>query len=197
MSKRTKIKEAEHFLSQMKTEQHNRENFEFSLSAFLSAARSVLQYAYEEVKKARTREMKWYENSVSGSQIIGFLKDKRDNNIHIEPVKPRADFLIKVTEPISVSISGSDVSLEHRDKNGKLILQSSSKEPKPKPKPKKPTGSAESKSTFRFNDWMKYCQSNNLKDFTENEDVLTLCERYIQELEKVVKDGVSKGYITG
>jgi len=185
MNKKTKVKEAEYFLAQMKVEQNNRENFEFNLSAFFSAARSVLQYAYEEVKKARTREMKWYENSVSGSPIVGYFKDKRDTNIHDEPIKPRADFLLKVTEPISVTYSGSDVSLEHRDKNGKLISQCSPEKPKPKPKPKKHSGSAESKTTFRFNDW------------TGNEDVITLCERYIQELEKVVKDGVSKGYITG
>ena len=94
MSKTSKIKEAEYFLARMEAEQENRERFEFNLSAFLSAARSVLQYAYEEVKKAGTGEMKWYENSVSGTPIIGFLKDKRDNNIHIEPVKPHANYLI-------------------------------------------------------------------------------------------------------
>ena len=32
---------------------------------------------------------------------------------------------------------------------------------------------------------------------TGDEDVITLCEKYIQELEKAVKDGVSKGFITG
>jgi hypothetical protein len=93
--------------------------------------------------------------------------------------------LLKITEPASFSLSGSDVSLKYRDKNGKLIPQYSPEKPKPKPKQKKPTGSAESKTTFRFNDW------------TGDEDVLTLCERYIQELEKVVKDGISKGFITG
>ena len=38
---------------------------------------------------------------------------------------------------------------------------------------------------FKFDDW------------TGNEDVLTLCQIYIQELDVVIKDGVAKGFITG
>ncbi|TET68168.1 MAG: hypothetical protein E3J56_11730 [Candidatus Aminicenantes bacterium] len=180
MNKKSKIKEAEYFLVRMKAEQDNKEQFEFNLSAFLSAARSVLQYAFEEVKKARTREMKWYENSVSGSPIIGFSKDKRDNNIHIEPVKPQADYSHEASAVIEFSGSSED---EVRDKNGKVVAQGSSE--KPTKKSEKPKTSAVDEVKYKFRDW------------PGNEDVLTLCERYIQELEKVVQDGVSKGYITG
>jgi len=183
MSKKAKIKEAEYLLARMKEEQDNRENFEFNLSAFLSAARSVLQYAYEEVKKARTREMKWYENSVSESTIIGLLKDKRDNNIHIEPVKPQAHYHVEVQEVIGVSGSLED---EVRDKSGKVIARGSPKKPTPQPiKQKKHDIPTKVEVKYKFRDW------------TGDEDVLTLCESYIQELEKVVKDGVSKGFITG
>ena len=190
MHEREKIEEAKYFYLRMIEVYEDREQFRYNLSAFLSAARSVLQYAERESDpgenpKAVPGAKAWYDNFVANSSVLKFFKCKRNVNIHVEPVKPRADFLIKVTEPISVIFSGSDVTLEHRDKNGKLISQSTSKEPKSKPKPKKSTGSAESKTTFWFNDW------------TGNEDVITLCERYIQELEKVVKDGVSKGYITG
>lgn len=111
--------------------------------------------------------------------MLKFFKDKRDINIHDEPIDPRADIEVTVTE--TIRLSGS-VSIEHRDKDGRLISQYSSEEPKPKPK--KPNSSVESKTTFRFNDW------------AGNEDVITLCEKYIQELEKVVKDGVSKEFIT-
>jgi hypothetical protein len=180
MNKKEKLKEAEYFLAQMKVEQDNRERFEFNLSAFLSATRSVLQYAYEEVKKEGTREMKWYENSVSGSQILKYFKDKRDDNIHIEPAKPRADFSVEITEHIGVSDSLED---EARDKDGKVIAQGSSE--KLSQKLVKARTSIKQEVKYKFHGW------------PGNDDIMTLCERYIQELEKVVKDGVSKGYITG
>jgi len=183
MNKKAKIKEAEYFLAQMKAEQDNRENFEFNLSAFLSAARSVLQYACEEVKKARTREMKWYENSVSGSKIIGFSKDKRDNNIHIEPVKPQAKYNVEATGVIG--FSGS-LKYEVRDKSGKVIARGSPKKPISQPiKQKKHDIPTKEEVKYKFRDW------------TGDEDVITLCEKYIQELEKTGEDGDSKGFITG
>ena len=180
MSKRTKIKEAEHFLSKMKTEQDNRENFEFSLSAFLSAARSVLQYAFEEVKKAKTNEMKWYESSVSGSSIVGYFKDKRDTNIHEEPIRPRKDFDITITESAGVKES---LSAEIKRSDGKVEKKSILDDIETKQKPKKSKASVVSKSTYRFNDW------------NGDDDVLTLCESYVKELKKIVQDGVSKEFI--
>lgn len=179
MNKREKIKEAEYFLKRMREELDNRVNFEYDLSAFLSAARSVLQYAYEEVKKARTKEMKWYENSVSGSPTIKFLKDKRDNNIHVEPVKPRADFYVEITEHAVVSVSLED---EKKDKDGKVIAGASSE--KPNQKSEKPKTSVVEGVNYKFRDW------------EGSEDVIALCEDYVQELKKIVKDGVSKGFIT-
>jgi len=181
MSKRTKIKEAEHFLSKMKTEQDNRENFEFNLSAFLSAARSVLQYAFEELKKVKTNEMMWYESSVSGSSIVGYFKDKRDTNIHEEPVRPRKDAEITITESAGVKES---LSVEIKRSDGRVETKSILDDIETKQKPKKPKTSVVSKSTYRFNDW------------DGNEGVLTLCESYIKELKKIVQDGVSKEFIT-
>jgi len=74
------------------------------------------------------------------------------------------------------------ISIVRRDKDGKIISEYSS-EP-PKPKPEKPETSIEQEVKYKFSDWIG------------DEDVLTLCESYIQELEKVVKDGISKGFIT-
>lgn len=193
MHEREKLKEAKYFYSRMKEEQEqeDRDSFKYNLSAFLSAARSVLMYARKEARTKR-KGLKWYDDWINRSPILRFLGEKRHVDIHEEPIKPRADIEVTLTETVYVSES---ISIEHRDKNGKLISQYSSEEPKLKPK--KPNSSVESKTTFRFNDWMKECQSKNLKEFTGNEDIMTLCERYIQELEKVVKDGVNKGFITG
>ncbi len=50
MHEKDKIIEAEYFYSRMKQEQHDRDAFRHNLSAFLSAARSVLQYALKEAE---------------------------------------------------------------------------------------------------------------------------------------------------
>jgi PEP-CTERM motif len=50
MNELEKIREAEYFLGRMTEKRENRDAFRFNLSAFLSASRSVLQYA---VKSAR------------------------------------------------------------------------------------------------------------------------------------------------
>lgn len=184
MSKKAKIKEAKDFLARMKEEQDNREHFVHSLSAFLSAARSVLQYALNEVDPKENPSAKpgaktWYDDLMSVSSTLKFFKCKRDINIHDEPVKPSAHFHDTITD--TVYISGS-ISIVHKDKDGKIISEYSS-EP-PKTKPEKPETSIEQEVRYKFSDW------------TRDEDVLTLCESYIQELEKVVKDGISKGFIT-
>ena len=185
MNKKAKIKEAKYFLARMKEEQDNREHFVHSLSAFLSAARSVLQYALNEVDPKENPSAKpgakmWYDNLMSVSSTLKFFKRKRDFNIHVEPVHPSAHFQVTLTEKAGISESFSIV---HRDKDGKIISKYSS-EP-PKPKPEKPETSVEHEVRYKFSDW------------TGDEDVITLCEKYIQELEKAVKDGVSKGFITG
>ena len=185
MSKKAKIKEAEYFLAQMKEEQDNREHFVHNLSAFLSAARSVLQYALNEVEPQENPSAKpgaktWYDDLMSSGRILKFFKCKRDINIHDEPVKPSAHFHDTITDTVYISDS---ISIVHKDKDGKVISEYSS-EP-PKPKPEKPETSIEQEVKYKFSDW------------TGDEDVITLCEKYIQELEKVVEDGVSKGFITG
>ena len=50
MNEYTKLKEAQYFNSEMVKKQLNRDSFNYNLSAFLSSARSILQYALEEAK---------------------------------------------------------------------------------------------------------------------------------------------------
>jgi len=181
MSKRTKIEEAKYFLACMKEEQDNREHFNFNLSAFLSAARSVLQYARKEAK-AKKGGQQWHDNCMEKSPVLEFFRDKRDINIHDEPVHPTAHFHDTITETIYVSDS---ISIVHKNKDGKTISEYSSEKPKPETKKQeKQETSIVQEVKYKFSDW------------PGDEDVITLCERYIQELEKVVQNGVSKGFIT-
>ncbi len=75
--KKYKIEEAKYFLSQMIRVQNNGIVLRYNLSAFLSAARSALQYTYEEVQG--TPNQMWYQKrvkaapSLSSSKINGTL----------------------------------------------------------------------------------------------------------------------------
>jgi hypothetical protein len=80
------------------------EAFQYELSAFLSAARSVLQYALEEAKQ-KPNGQRWYEAQVSGNAVLKFFKDKRDLNIHAESVRPSRHIAVAITEHITFSES--------------------------------------------------------------------------------------------
>lgn len=97
MNEREKIDEAEYFLKGMAREQNNVPAFDYELSAFHSAGRSVLQYAYEEVKGSPAAQS-WYDEAVQNDPVVRFLKEKRNDNIHREPIAPARD--------VNVSLSG-------------------------------------------------------------------------------------------
>jgi len=179
MHEKKKLKEAKYFYSKMIEEQKNKDNFTYNLSAFLSSARSFLQYALEEAR-SKTRGQQWYRNYISTSTILKFFKDKRDINIHTEPVKPQANYHLTLTETLHLSES---LSITVKDKDGNIKQQYSSDEPKPKPK--KPEAQSSMEIKYKFDDW------------SEREDILTLCQMYIQELEDIIKDEIQRGFISG
>jgi hypothetical protein len=179
MHEREKIKEAKYFYNKMLEEQGNKDNFRHNLSAFLSSARSVLQYALE-VAKTKQGGNQWYGNRISAGYIIKFLKDKRDINIHAEPIQPQAHHKLTITHTLHLSDS---LSITVTDKNGNIKSQYHSDEPEPKPK--EPETPIVLETRYKFADW------------SGNEDIPTLCQIYVQELEDVVEDGIRKGFITG
>lgn len=179
MNEMTKIAEAQYFYNRMLAEFNNRENFTHNLSAFLSAARSVLQYALEEAR-TKTGGQQWYDGCISCSPILAFFKDKRDINIHREPVKPVQHTKITATATLHISAS---VQVVHRDKDGNVLYESPPEITKPKPRKSEPPTVVETE--YRFKDW------------SGDEDLLTLSELYLDELRKVVKDGMHRSFISG
>jgi hypothetical protein len=179
MYENSKLAEAKYFYSRMLANPKDRESFNYNLSAFLSSARSVLQYALEE---ARTKSggQQWYDNHMSGSPVLSFFKDKRDINIHSEPVKAaeQTSAIIELKLHLSPSIL-----VTHRDATGKILHQSPSEIPKPKGKKSYTPDIIISR--YVFNDW------------TGSEDLMTLSQMYLDELQRVVKDGIHKGFLTG
>lgn len=178
MYAQTKFAEAQYFYSRMLAELNAREAFTCNLSAFLSSARSVLQYALEEAK-TKTNGQQWYDNHIAGSDVLRFFKCKRDINIHTKPVKPARQTNVVLTS--TVHISGS-LSIRHLDANGNVLYQSPPETPKPEPKT--PDTQPAVTTQYKFADW------------PGSEDVMTLCQMYLDELQRVVEDGVRKGYLT-
>jgi hypothetical protein len=70
MNERYKIGEARFFLARMKESISDRVAFRYYLSAFLSAARSVLQYAKEESRSKGRQE--WYDETVAGNDVLSY-----------------------------------------------------------------------------------------------------------------------------
>src|SRR5438552_4545066 len=110
MHEKAKVSEAEFFLTCLQRSASSGDKFHYFLSAFLSAARSALQYALEE---ARTKgSQSWYESAMRTSPILRFFKDKRDINIHQRPVAVMQQTIL--TESVHVGISESLVIVMER-----------------------------------------------------------------------------------
>lgn len=102
MNERLKIAEAEYFLVRMEENRDRHEYFYYNLSAFLSASRSVLQFALEEAK-LKAGGQAWYDQTMQANEVLlGFMRDQRDENIHKECVGLKRS--VSITIPITGTV---------------------------------------------------------------------------------------------
>ncbi len=176
MYEQTKLNEAKYFFTKMHEVIDDPLRFHFELSAFLSSARSILQYGNEEAK-SKTGGQVWYNRQVSGNNILRYFKDKRDVNIHTKPAKANRKISATVTEHVHISESpkieiqrdgGSIKGREHNEHNSM-----------PGPKPNDSTT-----IKYTFSDW------------SGTEDVIELCGKYINALEEFINSGQANGFLT-
>jgi hypothetical protein len=179
MHEKDKLSEAKHFYSKMKEQNADRNIFCYNLSAFLTAARTVLQYALNE-SRSKNGGQAWYNGFVSKSHVLSFFRDKRDFNIHDEPIQPRTDCTVVIGEPVHITEA---ISVVLKDKDGNIVGKYNSPEPSHNTDKLEPT--VIGKYQHKFNDW------------NGNEDILELGRIYIKELEDLIKDGITKGFISG
>jgi hypothetical protein len=177
MNELEQIGEAEYFLGRMTADREIRDAFRFNLSAFLSAARSVLQYAFEEVRQQPSRQA-WYRGHMAASKILTFFKDKRDLNIHVEPLALRADIAVHATERILLTESLTIEIFE----GGQLVGRHESPPAQPEPAPADEPATIS--TVYTFSDWVGV------------EDVFQLSRQYLNELKAVVADGQKRGHLT-
>lgn len=178
MNEDRKLAEAKYFLSHLSPSASSPNQFSFELSAFLSSARSVLQYALEEAKTKQGGQA-WYDAQVKSAPEIKYFKDKRDVSIHVQPVEP--DRRIAIGETAVVSL-GESLSIEVMDSDGNLIEERYVTSSDPSSPPTPPTTTVE--------------VSYHLADWTGPEDVETLCRRYCSAIETVLIDGQARGFLS-
>ena len=181
MHEADKLEEAEYFLKQMVSVAEDRKAHKHNLSAFLSASRSVLQFASKEAT-FRSAGQAWYDSQVTGNPVVNFFKDRRDVSIHAEPIRPIKEIQVHIEETLHVDIAAEAVVI----RNGSVLPSEPQRQASPllegthRPYPSKVT----MLEAYRFSEW------------NGTEDVPTLCRMYLVQLHKIVTDGQSKGFLT-
>ena len=180
MNEHRKLSEADYFLKGMGTAQEDPEAFTHELSAFLSAARSVLQYACEEAKM-KPGGHAWYNAKMASDSVLTFFKDKRDFNIHEAPVDLSGVVEIGITDHVIKPSDSLAITITDPEGNVVETVHGRSEEPAAMPE----EGQVHIKHRYEFRDW------------PGKDDVLSLCQSYLTQLNAIVKDGVRQGFITG
>ncbi len=173
MSKEIKLSEAQHFLNLME-EELDKAIFGFSLSAFLSSARSVLQYCHADIKD--TQQRSWYDSWMR-NPIISFMKEQRNKNIHKSTVSLKHLICGETRDNLSIC---DFASITIRRANGTVETDDVARH-STQPEP---ANSPEFIELFFFDDWKG------------REDVLTLCQKYLNLVIQMLDDGKKHRYIT-
>ena len=182
MNELYKIGEAKFFLEKMEGAVGDRQHFRYYLSAFLSAARSVLHFADTEAKKKDKRE--WYVDNVTQTNIArnNILKDfreKRDANQHRgEPVDPARDVTVAISKGVVAFSAVGEVFF-----NDQPVEMTQPEQERRPPSPRE--AGPHTTVRYRFVDW------------PGPEDLIARSHRYVEELEEFVRKGMEAGILSG
>jgi hypothetical protein len=175
-----KIEEAQYFLSRLADPNLEIREFSFELSAFLTAARSALQYALEEAR-LKTGGQAWYENQVKTAEAVKFFKEKRDISVHAEPVIPQRIINIYVEESIGIS---DFYSIEIINPDGTVVPDAPQESTAQQCFPEITRTSSSASVTYHFSDW------------SSQETVAELCAEYLQQVREIIHNGRMLGFIS-
>jgi len=185
---RCKLEEAKYFLGQMEDTVWNPMTFAYNLSAFLSAARSVIFFMQKEFQHF-SRFDKWYKNKREEMKNYDyeFFKDLRNETMHRRPVLPTrspfAEFFVN-----GVSIGTNVISPKNKgvteiihSKNVSVIIDEDNNIV-----PRQSTMSPhESKVTAHLPYYVE----------GKKEDIVKLCSKHIANLEKLVDECEKRFYV--
>jgi hypothetical protein len=142
--------------------------FKFHLSAFLSAARSITLVMQKEYAHTAGFES-WYERQQEEMRkdgLLTFFNNLRVTSIHIKQVQPRVRFSLPVADLFSMP-SGSTIVMG--DKNEGIYLTNAS------------VAEVAATDVAKIRPDQRW-----LFDEKPDEDVITLCERYLSSISTLV-----------
>ena len=196
MFEEEKLNEARYFYGRMIAKQGDSTIFKYYLSAFLSAARSALQYLLREANQ-KPGGMKWYSEFVALSPVMRYLKDKRDTNIHQEPVHLKKGVIVHApaakVRVIGPETSSPEEKIQIQEQIGSIIFKAFSGQSLTTEERQlvekcsfkhEDSGEGNVELIYRFGDW------------SGSEDVLTLCDHYLTKVVSLLTEGKIKNFIT-
>jgi hypothetical protein len=170
-----KLEEAEYFLNlmQMKLNQESIEEFKYMLSAFLSAARSILQYTekYAENNK-RSND---YRLLLNGKFTFRYFKHKRDFNVHTAPILTVKKFYLTVKLRIKVRVQVNPSQVKHHADGTIEIIKDCPPIEKPIPTESLSNPSVTTNKISIY-----------FKDRKSNKEIMKLCHQYIADLKTFI-----------
>ena len=173
MHEKQKLGEAKFFFQKMADNKID-PDFTFYLSAFLSAARTVLQLLLAECKKRKKQS--WYNSRVN-NEIIKFFKCKRNFNIHEGTIPQEA----KMKMSSEIVLRDSFVAIVHEEgKPPRSISPSEPDEPI-----RERIGSHTTKRTIHFSG----------SDVPNDGEVFNLSKSYLKEIENILEAAHEDGII--
>jgi len=176
MNELEKLGEASYFFTRMRQERGMPLHFKYNLSAFFSAARSVLQFANKEAKQKNRQD--WYVKIMNSEPVLQYFRDMRNVSVHEKSVQPIKAMTALFRQEVTVLDA---VTLTILDVQGNVVGHGSSS---PSPTPTTPeTQPAIISDTYVFQDWKG------------NEDVFQLAKLYLEKLEELILDGQAKGIL--
>ena len=172
-----KLEDAADLLDEMIAAQNDPSTFRRKLAAFLSAARSVLQYAHKAVE-TNSAGLKWYEAAISKSRFIALMRDQRNTDVHHEPVRPDNDVDVKIAAGLSMT---GELGMVQKNAEQEILGDYASAEPI--------AASAEPSVTTA--EYTYFFKGNRAAG-----DIISLSKSYLTELRKVVAAGRAIGFLT-
>ena len=148
-------------------------DFTYFLSAFLAAARSVIQRLIED-KNAKG----WYDKQ-GQDEVIKFFKCQRNINIHRRDVTQ--NMVIGITDRVEISES---LTITMKDKDGQIIQEQTIPPTTPPERLEKGNETEETVKRY-FSDWQG----------TGDGDILTLSKRYVDTLDSLLKEALEQEII--
>jgi len=179
MHEEGKLQEASHFLGQMRSSLEDPEVFRYNLSAFLSAGRSVAQYALKEAQTKPGGQV-WYDRFVTQDKLMGFFASRRDANIHDQPVQLDGHVDVYVKDAAYLS---ERAVVEKFDREGNLVEVVEGEAPKPA-------------TDTEWSPDLAFVLHYRFVDWEGNEEIPELCERYLAVLKRLVVDGRARGMLS-